>query len=903
MSKRKWEFVRRTLSLYLVVALLLPGCTTRYGRVLTPARQRPEISKTHSEFSTLANSSNLPLMYVSEGKIGVSKVEAAMEEADSFDAQARAELNKQVADFSASRTELESQVNRKLSETEALREKYHTEYGKAIAQITAREAELAALLESKEMTVTALIMENDSKLSDIVADAREKFDSETARIEQIKEIHDAIEVESNARILEMTESAKATRERAAATVKELEAQANSVQLATQARVDELEEQIKSTDVRTKAEADRLNGLREAILKDSSAYVKELRAKAATVQANLAGEEYQLKLSEAATVKAEAEAKTQEKSANAPTRLERAMAEIDRLRAEVHHHQNTAVADYDSHVAEVQANLTDELEEVNKVRAGADRTEQVARAEFVKAEAAARAEAVRQTAVHAESVAEAQKRQITAEAEAEAARIKQEVLDEIAAKKAAGKVEIDKNTTVVPQVTDALHQVPAVPQVAPVAPRIEPDHIAQYRISLAEVMRSRAQADAHELVANATATEAQTNFLAVKAQEDAIAAEQFAIADALEAQARARFTEIESKTEKEMDVIESQHREHVVQAESFRKEKETEVLDYQSQANALEQIANARAGQLGAESQAVTVRGANDVKELNVTLWAVQERGEAEYSKLMAEAQSVTESQEALALQIDAQIDAAGRSLAAELAKIENSIESSERIAQADYQEALTQATVLQQKTDAEISRLNAQFAMEHTVSQAQIDRDRELALSQSLRGEAACDRMVADANTLKLCGNADIDAKNLTAQADMNIIVASNAAKRESAQVHLDAVKARFNARIQQVKAERIIAQAGDENTMSLRRTDLTTALAEATAARENSARKLTDLKRRQSELQTASMVNWSDKLATVRSGGAELPVVEFNVPTRPPVETPTPKETSIKRTVEWRVD
>ncbi len=903
MSRRKRELVRHALSLYMIMALLLPGCTGRYGRVITPSKERPEIARTHSEFSTLANSSNLPIAYVSEGKIGVSRVEAAMEEADAFDAQARAELNKQVADFSARRTELDAQVNKKLSDAEALREKYRKEYSKAMAQISARESELAALAESKETTVASLIKENDSRRSDIISEAREKFERENARIAQIREIHDAIEVESNARILEMTEASKATRERAAATVKELEAQAESVQLAMEARIDELEEQIRSTTVQTKAEASRLDVLREAIIKDSAAHVKDLRSKAATVQANFAGEAYQLKLTEAASTKAEAQAKTKEKSANAPTRFERAMAEIDRLRAEIHHNQNSATAGYDSHIAEVQARLADELNEVKKIRATADRGEQVARAEFVKAEAAARAEAVRQTAIHAEAMAEAQKRQIVAEAEAEAARIKQEVLDEIAAKKAAGKVEVEKNTTVVSQVSDSIHRVPAVPQVTPVAPRIEPDHIAEYRIRLAEVMRSRAQADAHELVANATAAEARTNFLAIKAQQDAIAAEQYAIADALEAQARARFSEIESKTEKEMDVLESKYQEHLVQAESFRKEKEAEVLDYQSQATALEQIAHARAEQLAAESQAVTARGANDVKELNVTLWAVQQRGEAEYAKLTAEARSISDSQEALALQIDAQIDAARRSLAAELSKIQNSIESAERIAQADYQESLTQATVLQQKTDAEISRLNAQFSMEHAVSKAQIERDRELALSQSLRGEAACDRMVADAHTMRLCGNADIDAKSVTAQADMNIILASNAAKREAAQVYLDAVRARFDARIQQVKAERIIAQAGDENAMAMKRTDLAAALADATAARENSARKLSELKKRQSELQTASLENWSDKLAMVRSGGLEFSTVEFDVPSRPRMETPAPQESTIRRTMEWRVD
>ncbi|GAH47396.1 unnamed protein product, partial [marine sediment metagenome] len=441
--------------------------------------------------------------------------------------------------------------------------------------------ELDALIERKDTIVALLIKESDSKHNDVIANGREKFDRETAYIEQFKEIHNALEVESNAKILEMTESSKATRERAAAMVSELQTQARSVQLETQARVDELDEQIKSTAIQTKSEADRLNATREAILRDAVAQVKELRTKADTIQSNLADEEYQLKLIEAASARTEAQAKTQEKSANAPTRFEKTMAEIDRLRAEIHHHQDSSVANYESMLAETQAKLDDELNEVKKLRVSSDRVEQVARAEFVKAEAAARAEAVRQTAIHAEAVAEAQKLQIIAEAEAEAARIKQEVLDEIASKKADNKVEIDNNTTPVPEPTEEqqeeLHGVPDVPQVEAVVARIEPDHVADYRTSFAEVMRTRAQANAYELVTEATFAEAKTTLLAVKTQEYAIASEQLAIADALEAQARARFSEIETKTEKEMDVVESKYRQHLVQAESFRKETEAEVI--------------------------------------------------------------------------------------------------------------------------------------------------------------------------------------------------------------------------------------------------------------------------------------------------------------------------------------
>ncbi|MHC4686842.1 MAG: hypothetical protein ACYTEW_21405, partial [Planctomycetota bacterium] len=437
----------------------------------------------------------------------------------------------------------------------------------------------------------------------------------------------------------------------------------------------------------------------------------------------------------------------------------------------------------------------------------------------------------------------------------------------------------------------------------VAARIEPNHIVEYRTSFAEVMRTRAQADAHELVAEATFAEAKTNLLAVKRQEGAIASEQLAIADALEAQARSRFSEIETKTEKEMDVIESKYRQHVVQAESFRKEKEAEVLDYRSQANALEQITNARAEQLLAEAEAVNKCGQNEVKELKVILWAVGQRGEAQHSKLMTEAKSVSDSQEALALQIDAQIDSARRCLDAELAKSENLIQSAERIAQADYQQALTQANVLRQKIDAEITRTNTQFTMEYAISKAQIERDKRLALSQTLRGEAACDRMIANANTSKLCENADIDAKHATAKADMDIILAANSAKREAAQVYLDAVKARFNARVQQVTAERVVDKAGENYALVMRRTDLASALAKAVAAREESNRKLAALKKRQAELQTASMANWSDKLAMFKNVSTEFKAVEMDIPSRQPVETPVPEATSVIHTATWSFD
>ena len=108
---------------------------------------------------------------------------------------------------------------------------------------------------------------------------------------------------------------------------------------------------------------------------------------------------------------------------------------------------------------------------------------------------------------------------------------------------------------------------------------------------------------------------------------------------------------------------------------------------------------------------------------------------------------------------------------------------------------------------------------------------------------------------------------------------AANSARRKTAQSYLDAVKARFNARVQQVKAERVIAEVDELNVAALRRTDLTSALVQAKAAREDTNRKLTELRKRQDELQTASLVNWSSKLAMFRNDSPGFESFEVDLP------------------------
>ena len=109
------RFIRKLLCAYLAIVIIcLPGCSSDYSQVLDQD-DHEVISKTQSQFSKMANHSDLPVMYINEGKVGVSRVQATMEIANSDDMHARAKMDQQLADFNARRIEVNAEVNKALS--------------------------------------------------------------------------------------------------------------------------------------------------------------------------------------------------------------------------------------------------------------------------------------------------------------------------------------------------------------------------------------------------------------------------------------------------------------------------------------------------------------------------------------------------------------------------------------------------------------------------------------------------------------------------------------------------------------------------------------------------------------------------------------------------------------------
>jgi hypothetical protein len=100
--------------------------------------------------------------------------------------------------------------------------------------------------------------------------------------------------------------------------------------------------------------------------------------------------------------------------------------------------------------------------------------------------------------------------LIAEAEAEAARLRQEILVELAKKTKVGNVEFENKTGPAPPAPENLHEVPDAPIVSQVAPRIEPEHVAEFRSSLARVMREQVRADAQQTALEATFAERRSS---------------------------------------------------------------------------------------------------------------------------------------------------------------------------------------------------------------------------------------------------------------------------------------------------------------------------------------------------------------------------------------------------------
>lgn len=884
---------RKTVATFglLLGSLLATGCTSAPWSARTDNHSTTATSLGLSQYGMNANGTRqyvdteakqnrLPDQYVAEARIGLAQIEQAIAAARAAELQEEATLREGLARVSAQRMEAEARERAALAEADKIQSQYDSKQNELWAGIASRERTMNSTAAQEASMIEALRKEREMLHAEMSSSAYNDYTQAKAQVTRLGAIRRATAEEGDAALAEMRENAQATQSRAAATVARLRSESDAVRRQSQARADELAAQITTIRTQSKAESTKLAAQAESLQKDAQARYNDTMARADALTEQGSQENYELKVNAARTELLKAKSEYDRLISLAQSTRERAEAEISRLQADAERIAYLGESNFETGTAELNAWRKNELAEISKKQARAERDEKHARADFVKAEAAARANAIRETAQHQVELADAEMKKIIAEAELEATRVRAAILEELARKQQAGSVEMEGKTGPAPEQPADLHDVPTVAAVTPVTPQIEPEHIAKFRIALARVMKERNDADAHLMTVNATVEESRSHLTAAKAQFFALSSEKLAIAEAMTIQSHAQFADLSAQATSLLALAEANAEQSIANAEAFRKEVLAEAFDLRASAKNSRETALAHAALLKVESTVVANNGESEAKALEATLDATRRRGDAEYTRLLVEADSIERSNAALGSQINAQIVALQRILEAELFKQDRMIESAVAVAEANYNEALVNADVFNRKSAVEIDRLVAQNNLQQTLAAAEIDHLRNLSYSASLKAEASVTRVVASARAGREQAEAVADASSATLRSGADIARAELLAQSRAAEARENAVRATFDARLVQVQSERLRDMTQTYRDDIFTRANLETSLAEAEAARSEMQERFAALKAEQFQLQRTARQNWDSRLAGMqRRERTKPPVPVFGLP------------------------
>ncbi len=823
---------------------------------------------TQNYITQQARQRELPETYLSNVRIGMAEVEAKLDSARATELERDAILQERTADLNAEREETATRQQIALAEIEKLKKERKAKRDQLAAVLAAHKRSAHAEAEKKIRFREALAKERTTAQTDMISQAEQAFTKAKARTEQLQTAHTATERESLATIEKMRENVQATRTRAAATVTALRTEAQSKTEQAAARVTELQTQIGTIPQQAQAESSQLLVGAVTIEDESHAVAQEWEARADALEQQVAKHEYRLKVTRTKADWRQAQAVSDRQTTEAKTGYQQTISKIDRLHGDAHMMVQNAQSESTKEFQKLSAWFKDSTAEVDDIRSKFDQLEKVARAEFVKAEAKSRADALKETAQHQEALSEAKMNTIVAAAEAEAARLRKNIMVELASKTRAGRVGFDGKTAPTPQQPADLYDVPRVRKVVGVTPRFEPEAVAAFRSALAKVMHERTKADSQERALEASYNEGKSNLEFKRAEKIAAGNEQLARADALMLRAGAELKEHKAEIAAELAEAKSKYDRAFVEADTLRRDALAEAVNYQVKAKAVIEEGVAQITALRNEAEVVTQRAQTEVKSLQAELHATEQRGKGKASRLLAEADTIEQNGAGLAKQIEAQIVAAERTLEAELSQLDGSIKSAGVIAGADYAEAMVQAQTFGEKAESEIKRLESLEELEHAIAQAELQRIQDQHFVDVINDEVEIRRLLAVAQAERDQSDAFSDAELVAIRTDADKATANLIAQRRIAAARENAVKSRFDARLAQFDSSRFREKMGVFRTDSVDQMNVETTLAEAEAALAQTKERLALLVKRQKSLQQAAVKNWDARLVNYRETG-----------------------------------
>lgn len=866
----------RTLLIATFSLLLVTGCSGnwRWSDTFGLHKSHSQTQETQDYIAQQARKYGLPKQHVSEARVGMSEVESQLDNARAAEVENEVIRRERIALVAANRKDAESREQITLAEIDRLKKEGVAKQEQIQAKLQARERTAQSQAEKNGRLRAALMKERMTDQADILSQGEQELAGAKARIEKQRVVRATVEKDGQAGMEQMRQNAETIRVRAAAMVTALRTEADASYEKMQAQQAEYSTQISSWMEQSRAQSNLMLARASATEEAAQATSNELDARAESVEQQLSHEQYDLLVVTAKSERQQSQAYNERNLANIKSEHERAVSDISRLRAEAQEIIENAQSESTQQFEELNSWFKESTANIaQEIRSRCDRLEKDARAEFVKAEAEARANAGRETAEHQETLSEAQMNTLIAEARADASNVRAEIMGELARKRKNNRVWFKGKTSDAGDLPVDLHDTPVAIGVSDVMPRVEPEHVADYRSALARVMYLRSQADARQRSLEATFNERKSNLEAVWAQKTAIGTEQLANAEAMREKADAQLASATADTVAGLALAKSKYGRMLVDATAFRKDAIAEVTDLRANSKATLDEALARAEALRKEADVVENNGQTEVVSLTAEMNAVATRGEVETTRLLVEADSVEQSEAALAAHVDSQIVAAERMLAAELNKLDTGINSDLLIANSNYEEALVRAEIVGRRTEVQIRRLQANDDLEQAIALAEIERLRDRLYVDNIKNEAQIERLTAATKAERAQFEALMDAEEVAIRTDAEITTAAVEAQRRIAVARERAIRSLFDARLAEARSNNVRGTTGDFMDYSFRRKNLTSALAESEAARAKSKQRLARLEKRQKALKRASEKDWDARLAkkrkSIRSTGS----------------------------------
>ncbi|MFG0292456.1 MAG: hypothetical protein ACF8MJ_04805 [Phycisphaerales bacterium JB050] len=827
---------------------------------------------TSNWYNEQAGQVNLPDRWLGEALSATAENEARRAAAQAALVENDATRFERLAAQNAQFTQAETNKNVGWYKADELNSVYSAKLEEMEGQARSRELANIAQQERNNAEVAISSLEWQNQFERMYAEAERAWAQAQGDYQKMLAERQAVEERGRFQIEQMETVADMTAERAENKVSQLRAEANSVSEHTAAQVAALNKQIETAAQRFEAQASEYANRATTLDEFSEAKSKELRALAKALEEQDVNGAFEVALVEADTNFDRAKAEAERMMVAAEALNQSTRAEVDRIRAESDMRLAIGETNYQNELAAIERFVEHGEAEIAFRRAEADRIEREARAEFIKAEAAARANAIRESSRHQQVLTENERKLITAEAEAEARRIQSDLYRELANQAKRGSSALPGKTD--PKAPGASNN-DSTPELAEASGKpavLEPERVARFKGALAEAAAIRKHEEAAERDLYATVQERTTQASAWWDQQVAKHNAELARADSIQRKGSADIEELFLQAESMIAQAEAERSRSVVAAEAAKRETLAQIVNLTAQAEATDKTSEAQIRQFLARASAAESSGSSEVRSLIVQRDSAKTRGEAEAKRLLAEADSLEKSQRAVVAQMRQEIKTAEQQLEAELARLDQVAESFIAIAEATYNEASFIADTFAKVSQANTTELAASHEAEALIADSNVEYMHSLRNATKLAASAAVSRALADATYEFATFQAEDTGARSRILAESRMAEAAANAQFQIASAQDQAVRSLFDSRIVQTESERNRAFANQYLAQMQSKASVEKAMAAAAAYQDLSNEAIARLNQRAVEFSNTAQVNWDERLAMAKG---KLPTVE----------------------------